>query len=145
MLRVVCKGRLIAVVARGVGNDEEPRSLVWGTHVGCSYKTPSRRAPQVGKVSEDSLKAQSEVSSHVFQHDSIRSYCANGISDVGPKVSFIVFALSHSGVAEGLAGVAARHNVYWVNLRPVHACYVSQVWHPWVVGFQDFARCWLDL
>jgi hypothetical protein len=88
----VSSGWLIAVVARGVGNDEEPGSIVGSAGVGSSYKTPSRRAPQVGKVSEDSLKAQSEVASHVFQHDSLGSYCANGVPDAGPEVSLIFCA-----------------------------------------------------
>jgi hypothetical protein len=135
----------MAVVARGVGNDEESCSLVGGTHVGSSYNTPSRRAPQVGKVSEDNVKAQREVASHVFQHDSIGSYSANGVPDVGPEVSLIVGSFPHAGVAERLAGVAARDHIHGLHLRPVHACYVSQVGHPWVVGFQHFARRWLDL
>jgi len=118
---------------------------VGSARVGSSYKTPSRRAPQVGKVSEDSLKAQSEVASHVFQHDSIGSYCANGVPDVGPKVSLIIGAFPVACSAEWLAGVSTCDDVHRGHVTPVDFGYVPQVGDARVVGLHDFARGWLHL
>jgi hypothetical protein len=64
---------------------------------------------------------------------------------MGPQVSFIVGAFPHAGVAEGLAGVAARDHVNGLNLRPINLGYVAQVGHAWVVGFHHLASRWFDL
>ena len=113
--------------------------MVGSAGVGSSYNSPACRHPQAGKVSEDILKAQSEVASDVFQHRSSGSYCANGVPDVGPQVSFIVFAFPHACVTERLAGVAAGDDIHGFDLRPIHLCDVAQVGHAWVVGFHDLA------
>jgi hypothetical protein len=62
---------------------------------------------------------------------------------MGPQVSFIVFALPLAGVAEWLAWVAARNDVNFLNLSPIHLGYVAEVGHAWVVGLHDLARGWL--
>ncbi len=111
--------------------------------VGSSYNSPSRRHPQIGKVSEDIGKAQSEVTSDVFQHRCSRSYCAKGIPDVGPQVSLIVLASPHPCVAERLAGVAARDDVHGLDGCPIHLRYVAEVGHAGVVGLHDAAGRWL--
>ena len=108
------------------------------TGVGSSYNTPACRPPQVGKVSEDNVKAQSEVASDVFQHRCSGLYCAKGVPDVGPKVSLIISAFPVSCVAEWLAWVAARNDIDRLNLSPVDVGNVA-----WVVGFHDLAGRWL--
>lgn len=111
--------------------------------LGSSYNSPSLRHAQVGKVSEHIGKAQSEVTSDVFQHRCSRSYCAKGIPDIGPEVSLIVFASPHSCVAERLAGVAACDDVHGLDVGPIHLGHVAEVGHAGVVGFHDAAGRWL--
>jgi len=119
--------------------------MVGSAGVGSSYNTPSCRPPQVGKVSEDIGKAQSEVASDVFQHRCSGSYCAKGVPDVRPKVSFILCAFPHAGDAEGLAWVAARDDVDRLNLSPIDLGDITDVGHAWVVGLHHLAGGWLHL
>jgi hypothetical protein len=95
------------------------------------------RPPQVGKVSEDNVKAQREVASDVFQHDESRSHFANGSQDVRPQVSLIVGAFPQAGVAKWLAWVAACQHVDGLNRREVHRSYVAVVGHGRVVVGKD--------
>jgi hypothetical protein len=99
------------------------------------------RPPHAGKVSEDNVKAQSEVASDVFQHD--ESWCqdANGSQDFRPQVSLIVSAFPQAGVTEWLAGVAAREDVYGLHLEPVHGGYVAEVGHVGVMVGKDAGGC----
>jgi hypothetical protein len=114
-------------LALGVGNDEQPSALMASSGVGCSHNSPSCRPPHAGKVSEDSVKAQSEVASDVFQHDESRFHFANGSQDVRPQVSLIVSPFPQAGVGEGLAWVAACQHVNGLNRREVHLGYVAVV------------------
>ena len=55
-------GLLPGLPARGVGQNPDPLSTVWGAGVVCSHNTPSRIIPHLGKVTEDSGK--SSVNKH---------------------------------------------------------------------------------
>jgi len=92
---------------------------VWGANIGRSKSSPFRIEPDLGKVSEDIGKAQSEVAADVFQDRVAWSNCANGCEDVRPEVSFIVLSLSVACVAEWLAGVAAGDDINRLNFSPV--------------------------
>ena len=105
--------------------------------VGCSHNSPSCRPPHAGKVSEDNVKAQSEVASDVLQHDESRSHFANGSQDVRPQVSVIVGAFPQAGVAERLAWVAACQHVDGLNGREVHRRHVPVIGDVGVVVFKD--------
>lgn len=113
--------------------------------VGSSYNAPSCRHPQVGKVSEDIGKAQSEVTSDVLQHRPAWSYCAKGVPNVGPQVSVIVLAFPLACGTERLAGVSARDHVNRLNRRPIHGGDIAQVGHAWIVGGEHLAGGWLNL
>jgi hypothetical protein len=67
-----------------VGNDEDAFSAVGSANIGRSKSSPLTRPPDFGKVSEDIGKAQSEVTTDVFQDRVGWSYCANGVKDVWP-------------------------------------------------------------
>jgi hypothetical protein len=121
----------------GVGKDEESSTLMASSGVGCSHNSPLCRPPHAGKVSEDNVKAQSEVASDVFQDCESWSHFANGSQDVGPEVSVIVGAFPQAGVAEWLAGVAACQHVDGLNGREVHLSYVAVVGHVGVVVGKD--------
>jgi hypothetical protein len=125
--------------ALGVGKDEESRPLVASSGVGCSYNPPFRRPPQVGKVSEDNVKAQSEVASDVFQDRESRCHFAKGTQNMGPQVSLIVGALSLSGVTERLAGIAAGQNVDGLQGGEVHGGDVAEVQNVGEVVGEDAA------
>jgi hypothetical protein len=107
---------LVPSAAVGVGNDEESLTSVGSANIGRSISSPFTRPPDFGKVSEDIGKAQSEVTADVFQDRVSGSNCANGIEDVWPKVSDIVFAFPVSCVAKWLAGVTASDYVNWFDL-----------------------------
>lgn len=126
---------------RGVGNDEQSGALVWSSGVGCSHNSPSCRPPHVGKVSEDRVKAQSEVASDVFQDCEARSHLANGSQDVRPQVSLIVGAFPQAGVTERLAGVAACEYVDGLNAGEVQLGYVAVVGYAGEVVVKDARRC----
>ena len=111
--------------------------------VGSSYNTPACRQPQGGNVSKDIGKAQREVTSDVFQHRCSGSYCANGISDIGPQVSLIVLAFPLASVAEWLAWIATCDDINRLNICPIDLGYVTQIGHAWVMGFHHLDGGWL--
>lgn len=122
---------------RGVGNDEKSGPLVWSPGVGCSHNSPSCRPPHAGKVSEDNVKAQREVASDVLQDCESRSHLANGSQDMRPQVSVIVGAFPQAGVAERLAGVAARKYVDGLHAAEVQLGYVAVVRYAGKVVVKD--------
>jgi hypothetical protein len=126
-------------------DDEQPGATMGRSGVGCSNNSPPRIPPHAGKVSENIGKAQSEVTSDVFQHCISGSYCAKGISDVWPEVAFIVLAFPKSCMAERLAGIAAGDDINRLHLRPVHGGDVAKVWHVRVQLLQHCAGCGLNL
>ena len=132
-------GPSVACGVGRVGNDEKSGALVWSSGVGCSHNSPSCRPPHVGKVSEDSVKAQREVASDVFQDCESRSHFANGSQDVRPQVSVIVGAFPQAGVTEWLAGVAACEYVDGFNAGEVQLGYVAVVGYAGKVMVKDAA------
>lgn len=127
-------------LAVGVGKDEEALTPMRCTGVGRSYSDPLRRPPDVGKVSEDSVKAQSEVTSDVLQQRESRSQVAKGIADVRPEVTLIVGSLSLAGMGEGLAGIAAREDVDGRHGGPVDSGHVAVVGDAGEVVVEDHRR-----
>lgn len=121
----------------GVGKDEQSRPLVAGSGVGRSNNDPFCRPPDVGNVREDSLKSQSEVSSHVLQHRESWSQVANGAENVGPEVAFVIGAFPHAGVAEWLTGVAACEYVDGLNAGEVQLGYVAVIGYAGEVVVKD--------
>jgi hypothetical protein len=126
-------------------DDEQSGATVGRSGVRCSNNSPLRIPPHAGKVGEDIGKTQSEVTSDVFQDCVSRSYCANGISYIGPEVALIVLAFPKSCMAKWLAGIAARDDIHRFNLRPVHGGDVAKVWHVRVQLLQHCAGCGLNL
>jgi hypothetical protein len=118
---------------------------VWGANIGRSKSSPFRIEPDLGKVSEDIGKAQSEVTADVFQDCVSGSYCANGVKDVWPKVSDIVFAFPISCGAKWLAGIPACDYVNRLNISPVDGGDVAKVGDPWVMVREDLAGSWFNL
>jgi hypothetical protein len=129
----------------GVGKNEQPFPSVRRANIGRSKSSPFTRPPDFGKVSEDIGKTQSSVTADVLQDRVSWSYCANGVKDVWPKVSDIVFAFPVSCVAKWLAWITASDNVNWFNFRPVNLCDVPKVGNVGVMVCEDFAGCWFNL
>ena len=131
-------------LAVGVGrvgdDDEESGAPVGRSGVGSSDNSPPDRHPQFGNVSEDRVKAQSEVTSDVLQDRVSRSKDANGIADVRPKVSLIVGAFPFTCMTERLAGVATRQHIYGGDGCPINGGDVAKVGDAGVVRGEDVAR-----
>jgi hypothetical protein len=102
--------------------------------VGSAYKTPARIVPHSGNVGEDISKSQSEVSSHVLQDAESRSKRINGESDIGPKVSVVIFSLSITCGRERLARIAAGDDVHRRDRRPVNLRDVAKILYLWIVN-----------
>jgi hypothetical protein len=97
------------------------------TDVGSSYNQPSRVIPQSGKAGNDGWSSERKVACDILQEHEAGSKCANGIADVRPKVSVIVFAFSFSGLRERLARIASGEDVDRFDGRPVDACEVAEI------------------
>ena len=82
---------------------------------------------------------------HVFKDGDHRAKGCNGVADVGPKVSLIVFPFPGAGVTEGLARIAARENVDRRNVVPIYCFDVAKVWHAYIVRCQNCVGVLVDL
>ena len=70
-----------------------------------------RRVAQSPKLSQDSFKAEGNVTGDVFEEDPFRAALADDPRDVGPEMAGIVGPATLSGRAEGLAGIACEDGV----------------------------------
>jgi hypothetical protein len=127
--------------AVGVGNDEQSSPLVAGAGVGCSHNSPLCRPPQVGKVSQDNVKSQSEVAADVLQDCESRSHLANGSQDVRPQMSFIVGAFPIACMRKRLARVTRGQDVHPLNGPEIHASHVAIVRDVRPVMVENLRRC----
>lgn len=97
--------------ATAVGQDEQPRPLVGGSHFGRTEHSPFRIEPIGREVLQNLAQSEGDVSSDVFEE------CHRGIcipddpSHVRPQVSRVVCAESLSCVAERLARIAASDDM----------------------------------
>jgi len=128
-----------------VCNDEDAFSAVGSANIGRSESSPFRIPPDFGKVSEDIGKSQSDVPRYVLQDRVSGSYCANGVKDVWPKVSDIVFAFSVTCMTKWLAGIPASDHVNWLNISPIDCGDVTKIWDAGVMVCEDLAGSWFNL
>ena len=135
----------MSIVVGVDSNDEKSLSAVGSANIGRSVSSPFTRPPDFGKVSEDIGKSQSEVTADVLQDCVSRSYCANGVKDVGPEVSFIIFSLSISSSRKWLAWITTRENVHWLDVSPVDCGDVTKVGDTGVMHCEDLAGSWFNL
>jgi hypothetical protein len=63
-------------------------------HVGCSNNSPLRVIPDVGKVTEDPVEPEREMTPDVLQHNEAGSQVSNGSVNSRPEVSGVIGALS---------------------------------------------------
>nr|DAL10913.1 MAG TPA_asm: hypothetical protein [Caudoviricetes sp.] len=142
---------LLLSEAVGVGSkDKQALPVVRCPHVGCSDTCPLRIPPDFGKVFQNLGESQCEVAAYVFEECESWSKMLNCVEHIGPKVPFVVCAFAVSGLRKGLARlrIASCKNVDWLaisNLLPVHAGYVTQVGHVWVVMVEDAGRGGVNL
>jgi hypothetical protein len=129
----------------GVGKNEDALASVGSANIGRSISSPFTSPPDFGKVSKDIGKAQSEVTADVLQDRVTGSNCANGVEDVWPEVSDIVFSLSVTCMAKWLAWVAASDYVNRLNISPVDSGDVAKVDNVWVMVCEDLASCRFNL
>ena len=88
---------------------------------------PFRIEPEFGKVTEHSLESQPKVAWDVLQERESGSYLAKDSSELGPEVSFIVFASLFACHRERLARIAAADHVNLASpLRPVERPHVLE-------------------
>ncbi len=80
--------------AHGVNSNEEAGALMAAPHVGCSNNSPLRVIPDVGKVTEDPVEPEREMTPDVLQDDEAGSQVSNGSVNSRPEVSGVIGALS---------------------------------------------------
>ena len=91
--------------------DEQPRPLVGGPHVGRAEHSPFRIEPQGREVVQNFPEAEADVSSDVFEEGQ-RCICIDEqSSDVRPEVAWVVGSSTLAGVTERLAGIASDHQI----------------------------------
>lgn len=113
----------------GVSSNEQSLSTVGGSHVGCSYNAPFSIEPRFGKVREDRVETEREVSPDVLQDDETWAKVSNSTKYPGPQVSGVIGSSLASGLRERLAGVARGEHVGPFNRRPVDGLDVPEVRH----------------
>lgn len=98
--------------AAGVGSQEEDAvTEVRGTD-GCRRNAiPFRSPPARGQVSDHSSERPRKVAWNVLSEEVARSHFANDAPDLVPEPSLVIGAMSTSGHAVGLAGVAGGDEV----------------------------------
>ena len=103
--------RVLTIASGSVGQDEQPPSPMGSADIGRSYSRPFRIEPVFGKVTEDSVEAQSKVPCDVLQEREGWSYLAKHPADLGPEVAFVALALALAGDGKRLAGVSGGDEI----------------------------------
>jgi hypothetical protein len=76
-----------------------------------AYNVPLNIEPEVGKVAQDSVEAESKVICDVLKDRVSGSKNPKGTGNVGPEVPLIIGSFQLAGERERLARVAAAHDV----------------------------------
>ncbi|GAA5056324.1 hypothetical protein GCM10023336_28960 [Streptomyces similanensis] len=129
--------------ARGVGScgeDEQAAPLVGSADLVRAYNAPLRIEPEVGKVAEDSVEADSKVVRDVLKERDSGSKNPKGTGNVRPEVSLIVSSFQLAGEAERLARVAADQDIDGLHGGPVDGGQVAEVGGVGVVVGEDARR-----
>ena len=104
----------IASLALGVGNDPHPVPAVRRTNGGSRYAVPFRVIPDLGKVSENTVKAPSKQSCDVLHDDVAGSYLANETGELAPQSRpGAIDAVAASGGGDVLTGKTSADNINW--------------------------------
>ena len=94
--------------ARAVGQDEDSRSLVGGTHLGSAKHRPLDIEPEAGQVPQNRSESGSsrgrEQSPHVFQKNESRPNSANDVCNGVPDPTLVLDTFTLSRGAVGLTG-----------------------------------------
>lgn len=96
----------------GVGQAEQPFSLMRRPHAGRAEHVPFRIEPEVGKVAKDFGEPKRQVPADVFEEDEGGLALADDASHLGPEVSLVLFRSSLAGGAERLARVARSDEIH---------------------------------
>jgi hypothetical protein len=94
-----------------VGEDEDAEPLVRRADFCRREQTRRRRVAQTTKLSQDSFKAEGDVTRDVFEEDPFGMAFADDASDLGPEVPGTIGTAAFSGRAEGLAGISGEDDV----------------------------------
>ena len=94
-----------------MGQDEDPEPLVRRADFCRAEQARRRRVAQSPKLSQDSFKAEGDVTGDVFEEHPFRAALSDDAGDVWPQVPWIVGTAALSGCAEGLAGITGQHSV----------------------------------
>lgn len=111
----------LASLAFGVGNDEQPITLVRGTEGDRRYAIPVRVIPALGQVPENVAHPPIKESCHVLHDDDAGSHHANGSHHLPPESrAGPGQAGAEPGVAEILTREAAAQDVDGLKLSKIH-------------------------
>lgn len=97
--------------AVGVGQTEPSLADVRRSDFGRAEQVPLRIEPDVGKVFEDGREKLADAG-NVFEEDNSGLDVCNDSPDVGPEPSFVMFASSLAGDADGLARETCRNEIH---------------------------------
>ena len=112
-----------------MGQDEDAQPLVRRADLCRREQARRRRVAQSPKLSQDSFKAEGDVTGDVLEEDPFGAAFADDPSDVGPEVAGIVGTATLSGRAERLAGIACKDGVEGAAEGPgIEAAQVGPDW-----------------
>lgn len=80
-------------------------------HVGRAKQTPLAREPHGGKVGKHAGKPKPKVSTDVLEENPSRLTLSDDPGEVGPEVPLVMGAAALARDGEGLAGIAAVHEI----------------------------------
>jgi hypothetical protein len=101
-----------------VGQDEDAQPLVRRADFCRREQTRRRRVAHCPKLSQDSFKAEGDVTVHVFEKGPLGAAFPDDTGDVGPEVPGIVCTAALASGAEGLAGVSGEDDVEGASKGP---------------------------
>ena len=102
----------------GVGQDEDPETLVRRADFCRAEQTRRRRVAHCPKLSQDGFKPEGDMPGHVFEEYPLWAAFPDNPGDLGPEVAWIISPTTFASGAEGLAGVSGEDDVEGAAVGP---------------------------
>jgi len=95
-----------------VGQNENARSLVWGSGLACGVNSPLRIEPQFGKVFEDFGESFADMAGDIFENNEPWTNFVDDSLNIGPEMSRVIGSSALPGDGEWLAWVTGRDEIH---------------------------------
>ena len=116
-----------------------------GADVGCSDQDPLDVVAELVQVAHHLVEAEGQVAADILEQHEGGAQNGQRVGHIGPEVALVLLAQASASLAERLARVSARDDVYARDGRPVDLGNVSQVGRVRVAVGEHLARALVDV